>query len=115
MKAGELNRLITIQRRLVGEDAAGQPLQGWDPVPVAQVWANVRGATGMASIRQSSPVDGVAVSMNSYSFRIRYRLGLDAGMRVVFGGQPFDVKQVRMDHAGREWTDLVCEQGGNDG
>lgn len=115
LRAGSLNRLIRIERRLAGEDAAGQPHEGWDPTPVAEVWANVKGATGMASIRQTSPQDNVAASVNSYSLRIRYREGIDAGMRVVLNGTPFDIKQVRMDYAGREWTDLVCEQGGNDG
>lgn len=113
MQAGELNRRITIQSRQSGEDAAGQPIDTW--VDVASVWANVKGATGMASIRQSGLQDNVSASLNSYSFRIRYRTGLNAGMRVVMTGVPYDVKQVRMDHAGREWTDLVCEQGGNDG
>lgn len=115
MRAGDLNRRIRIERRQVGSDAAGQPLDGWDPAPVATVWANVKGATGMASIRQTSLQDNVAASVNSYSFRIRYREGIDAGMRVVLAGVPYDIKQVRMDHARREWTDLVCEQGGNDG
>lgn len=113
LPAGSLNRRITIQSRIVGEDAAGQPVMTWQDV--ATVWADVRGATGMASIRQSSPIDGVAVSMNSYSFRIRFREGLDAGMRVLYAGQAFDVKHVRMDFSGREWTDLVAELGGNDG
>jgi len=115
VKAGQLNRRIRIERKLEGEDVAGQPQEGWDPTPVAEVWANVKGATGMASIRQTSPQDNVAASVNSYSFRIRYREGIDDGMRVVLNDVPFDIKQVRMDHAGREWTDLVCEQGGNDG
>lgn len=113
MKAGDLNDLITIQQRQAGEDEAGQPVLTW--VDFVQVWANVRGATGMASIRQSGMQDNVAASINSYSFRIRYLEGIDAGMRVLLNGQPFDIKQVRMDFAKREWTDLVCEQGGNDG
>lgn len=113
MKAGDLSRLITIQSRDTGTDAAGQPVQTW--ATVASVWADVRGATGMAAIRQSSPVEGVALEANSYSFRIRYRTGLDAGMRVTLGSDVYDIKQVRMDHAGKVWTDLVCETGGNDG
>jgi SPP1 family predicted phage head-tail adaptor len=113
VKAGELNRQIVIQSRDAGEDAAGQPVDTW--TTLATVWANVRGATGMGSIRQSANQDGVAVELNSYSFRIRYRTDVDAAKRVVFGGQNFDVKQVRHDHAGKEWTDLVCEVGGNDG
>lgn len=113
MEAGELNRRITIQSRQSGEDEAGGPLTTW--VDVASVWADVRGTTGMGSIRQSSEMGGVAVELNQYSFRIRYRTGLNAGMRIVFGGQNYDVKFVRQDLAGREWTDLVAEVGGNDG
>ncbi len=113
MRAGALNRRITLQSRDTGYDEAGQPVDTW--TDVAEVWANVRGQTGMGSIRQSVPQDGVAVEMNSYSFRVRFREGLNAGMRVVYSGQNFDVKQVRMDFDKRKWTDLVCELGGNDG
>lgn len=110
MDIGALNRRITIQRRQTGEDEAGQPLLGWEDV--ASVWANVLGQTGLGTIKTSGTV---AAAIKAYSFRIRFREGLDEGMRVVLAGSPFDVKQVRMDYAGREWTDLVCEVGGSDG
>lgn len=113
MQAGALNRQIVIQTRTAGEDSAGQPVQTWTDTHT--VWANVLGATGMASIRQSSPREGVSTEINSYSFRIRFKEGLTAGMRVVYNSQNFDVKQVRMDFGGRDYTDLVCEFGGNDG
>lgn len=113
MEIGKLNSRIVIQSRDSGEDAAGQPVQTW--TTLATVWANILGATGMGSIRQSAPRDGVAVELNSYSFRIRHRTDVDAAERVVFGGQNYDVKQVRHDFAGKEWTDLVCEVGGADG
>lgn len=103
MEVGSLNRRIVIQSRDAGTDDAGQPVQTW--TTLATVWANVKGATGMGSIRGS--LDGVEV--NAYSFRIRYRTDVDAAERVVFGGQNYDVKSVRHDHAGREWTDMVCE------
>jgi SPP1 family predicted phage head-tail adaptor len=113
VKAGDLNRQIVIQSRDTGEDAAGQPVDTW--TTLATVWANIAGATGMGSIRQSAVREGVAVELNSYSFRIRYRTDVDAAKRVVFDGQNYDVKQVRHDKANREWTDLVAELGGNDG
>lgn len=110
MKAGTLNRRITIQRRATGTDAAGQPLQTW--ADVATVWANILGNTGMASIRHAGEV---SAAIKRYSIRIRFREGLDEGMRVVYAGQNFDIKEVRMDYPGREWTDLVVELGANDG
>lgn len=109
MKAGSLRNLILLQTRDSGTDAAGQPVQTW--TDLASVWADVRGANGMQTIK--APLDGVEI--NWYSFRIRYRTDVDAAKRVVFNGQNYDVKQVRHDFARKEWTDLVCEVGGNDG
>lgn len=108
--AGKLNRRVTIQQRTAGQDASGQPMLTW--TDVATVWANIAGDTGLGSIRASGDLPA---PVKRYSFRIRFREGLDEGMRVVYGGQNFDVKTVRMDYAGREWTDLVCELGANDG
>lgn len=109
---GSLNRQITIQAKQAGVDAAGQPLDVW--TDVATVWANVKGETGMASIRKTLPRDGVAMSLDAYSFRVRFMTGIVAGMRVLYEGTAFDILQVRMDYAGRIWTDLVCEAGRHD-
>lgn len=109
LNVGTLNRLITIQAKQAGVDAAGQPVNTW--TDVAKVWANVKGETGMASIRKTLPRDGVSMSLDAYSFRIRFRTDFTAGMRVLYQGTAFDILQVRMDYAGRVWTDLVCETG----
>lgn len=110
LAAGKLNRRVTIQKRTDGTDAAGQPLLTWEDV--ATVWANVAGDTGLGTIRNAGDVPA---AIKRYSVRIRFREGLDEGMRVLLGAVPFDIREVRMDYAKREWTDLVCEQGGNDG
>jgi SPP1 family predicted phage head-tail adaptor len=109
MKAGTLRNLILLQTRDSGTDDAGQPVQTW--TDLASVWADIRGANGLNTIKAS--LDGVEI--NAYSFRIRYRTDVDAAKRVVYGGQNYDVKQVRHDHARKEWTDLICAVGGNDG
>lgn len=104
LAAGKLNRRVTIQQRIDGQDDAGQPIDVW--ADVATVWANVAGDTGLATIRASGDLPS---PVKRYSFRIRFRDGLDEGMRVIYGAQQYDIKAVRMDFAGREWTDLVCE------
>jgi SPP1 family predicted phage head-tail adaptor len=109
VKAGSLRNQIVLQSRDNGTDDAGQPVQTW--TTLATVWADIRGANGLNAIKAS--LDGVEI--NAYSFRIRYRTDVDAAKRVVFNGQNFDVKQVRHDHARKEWTDLICEVGGNAG
>lgn len=103
--AGSLNRQVTIERRVAGEDAAGQPVESWETV--ATVYANIATQTGLGSARDMQ--GDIATSIARYSIRMRYREGLDSGMRVMASGQVFDVKQVRMDFADRVWTDLVCE------
>lgn len=112
LAAGKLNRLITIQQRGVTVDALNQPLPAWTTLSV--VHAHVLGATGMANIRQTATSDeGLSREQNSYSFRIRYRTDVTAKMRVMMDGEFYDIRQVRHDHANREWSDLVCEVGGN--
>ena len=105
LDAGKLNRRITIERRVAGEDAAGQPIEGWEPV--ATVWADIRTPRGLGAVRDMQ--GDIAASIARYSIGIRYLEGLDSGMRIRTQGQVFDVKQVRMDYAERIWTDLVCE------
>jgi len=110
LAAGDLNRRITIQQHVEGQHEDGQPFDDWQDV--ATVWANVKGQSGLGAIKAAQDVP---LSVTRYSFRIRYRTGLDAGMRVLLGTDAYDITLVQMDEAGREWTDLVCNRGGNNG
>lgn len=111
LPAGALKRPITIQTSSGGRDGAGQPIKVW--TDLVRTWANVKSQTGMGAIVGAQ--SDVAISVTRYSFRIRYRAGLDAGMRVLMGGIPYDITSVQMDEDEREWTDLVCNRGANDG
>lgn len=102
MNAGSLNRRITLQRRAVGQDATGQPIETWQDV--ATVWANIRHLSGAESIKADQDVSVVRASI-----RIRYRAGLDAGMRVHHGATVYEVKAVLPDEQRREHVDLSCE------
>lgn len=114
LAAGFLNARIEIHSREQVRDELNQPTDVW--MLQQRRWAFVKGNTGMATIRQSASQDGVTRDMNFYSFRVRYSpQGIDSGMRVFYAGRYFDIKQIRHDFVRREWTDLVCETGGNDG
>ena len=103
MRAGQLNRRVTIERKTGGVDAIGQPLpEGWETF--AQVWANVRFLSGSEAIKADAQTSVVKASI-----RIRYRTGIDAGMRVIHGAAIYEIKAVLPDEVRREYLDLVCE------
>ena len=109
---GARNRLLVIEKRVDGVDAANQPLDDWEFV--MRRWGESKTASGMAAVRAAE--QGVTAVPGRYSWRINYTPdGIDIGMRANYKGVLFDIRDIRHDHANREHTDLVCEQGGNDG
>lgn len=100
MNAGKLNRRVTIEQRSSTVDAIGQPVETW--TTVATVWADIRFQRGLESLRADS-----TTSIARASVRIRYRAGINAGMRVVQGSTTFNIIAVLPQ--GREWIDLSCE------
>lgn len=109
MRAGQLKSQITIQAKTTSVDEYGEPLPGvW--TDVATVWADIKHISGMETLRS-----GVELSVVRASIRIRYRTGLSAGMRAVHGARVYDIRAALPDEASREYVDLVCEIGANQG
>lgn len=107
MRAGDLNRRITIQRRGEATDSWGSPVPGAENwLEVAQTRASIETLSGLGTIK----ADAQAATVKA-SIRVRWRTDLAAGMRVLHGGTVYDVKVVLPDVAGREHVDLVCEVG----
>lgn len=97
-----LNRRINIERHNAGFDDLGQPVDTWELV--AAVWADIKHLSGLSTIKS-----GADVSIVQASIRIRYRTGLDAGMRVVHGADIYDIRAVLPD-GGKQFVDLVCQK-----
>lgn len=102
MQAGRLNRRCVLQTPGTAQDELGQPIPGW--TDVASVWADIRMKSGLESIKAGAPVSVVPASI-----RIRYRAGVNAGMRVLVDAVPYEVLAVQPDVGGREYVDLVCQ------
>lgn len=102
MQAGRLNRRCTLQAPGTTQDELGQPIPGW--TDVATVWGDVRLRSGLESIKA-----GAQVSVVQASIRIRYRAGLNAGMRLVHNLQAYEILAVQPDVGGREYVDLICQ------
>ena len=102
MQAGRLNRRCVLQTPGTAQDELGQPIPGW--TDVATVWGDVRLRGGLESIKA-----GASVSVVQASIRIRYRAGVNAGMRVVHNLTAYNITAVQPDVGGREFVDLVAE------
>ena len=102
MQAGRLNRRCQLQSPPQSVDELGQPIPGW--TDVATVWASIRHLSGVEAIKADAVTSTVKASI-----RIRYRTGLNAGMRVVHGAQVYSIEAVMPDVGGREFVDLVTE------
>lgn len=103
MRAGTLNRRVTILKPGPSVDEIGQPIDS-GPVEVAKVWANVLYTSGLETIK-----GGAETSVTKASIRIRYRTDIDASMTVLHGSTTYQIKAVLPDEARREYLDLVCE------
>jgi SPP1 family predicted phage head-tail adaptor len=93
---------ITIQRRATAVDAIGQPTDTWEDV--CTTYADPRNQRGLEALRS-----GTQVSTVKTSFRIRNRAGLNAGMRVLWLGVPYNIVAV-LPQGRREVIDLACER-----
>lgn len=102
MQAGRLNRRCLLQSASTATDEIGQPIPGWDDV--ATVWADIRMKSGLEAIKA-----GAVVSTVQASIRIRYRAGVNAGMRLVHNLQAYEILAVQPDVGGREYVDLVAQ------
>jgi len=100
--AGALDRRVTVQARTDLQDAAGQPLESWSDV--VTVWAGRRLLSGLEVIK-----GGADVSTVQASYRLRYRAGLNAGMRLIDGSESWDIQAV-LDKREDGAVDLVCRR-----
>lgn len=104
MQAGTLRDRIHIQRKTGGADDWGTPLpEGWENISPGRIAASVLHKSGLGTIKADAEVSIVRASI-----RIRRRSGLDAGMRVLFDGNVYELKAV-LPGPTREYIDLVCE------
>jgi SPP1 family predicted phage head-tail adaptor len=109
MKSGRLNRRVTIQQKVAGQDATGQPSLTWQDV--VTTWGEFRTRNGAQLIEDSA----IEISTVQMTLRIRYRAGLNAGMRVLLGSDVYEIKAVLPNEAKRDYVELLIAKGANDG
>jgi SPP1 family predicted phage head-tail adaptor len=114
LRAGSLDQRVQLQRRQDVQGASGAITTTW--CHVATVWANVRYASGMETVR-----NGVQFAAAKASVRIRYRRDMAEGTtaaglwRVIHRGLVHDVQSVLPGPTRLEYLDLVCTAGQSNG
>lgn len=94
MRAGELDRRITIASFTESQNAYGEPVKTWNTL--ATVWANVKPASGREFFNSNQRVAEVDTI-----FKIRYRDDVTPQMRVLYNGSIYDIKSI-LEIGGRE-------------
>lgn len=113
MSQGKKNRYVAIEHKVGTRNEYNQVVDTW--FPLIWRWAEILGDTGRSSIRAAE--DGLPVNVNRVSIRINYdkQKLVKEDMRVTYMGTVYDIRGIRHDEAKRKFTDLICEEGGNNG
>jgi SPP1 family predicted phage head-tail adaptor len=104
MRAGKLDKTITIERFTSTVDDYGTPVETWATV-----------ATVRAQLIQSTTEEFMKgwgeQSQAAVIFRIRHLAGIDPADRITYAGRAYDLKEVK-ELGRREGIDLRCVAAG---
>lgn len=103
MNPGSLNRRITIQKQTSARNAEGVASKEWEPVTT--VWAGIEYLRGREYFQAASINSEVTARI-----RIRYRQGLTAHMRVVYGERIFEIINVFDIEEKHREIHLMCKE-----
>lgn len=101
MRAGQLDRRITLEAATDAQDETGAPIEVW--TPIGTVWASRRDTSGRERVHA-----GAETAIADAVFRIRWRAGLTAKMRLIEGDEIWDITALGESIQRRVWIDLTC-------
>lgn len=87
LRAGELDRPITIEHKGVARNSLGEQIESWGPW--AKCFAKFEPQSGGESIEASQ-----RTAAQMAKFTIRYRAGVTPEMRIQHDGRPWDILDV---------------------
>ncbi|OEZ80989.1 phage head-tail joining protein [Janthinobacterium sp. HH104] len=109
MRAGQLDRRVTIERPGMVEGEYGPQPGGWVPF-AARVPAQVKDALPSKS---ETVQEGLSVATHPARLRIRYLRGITSAMRITLHGDTDEVFQIvggPAEIGRREWLEMTIEQ-----
>jgi SPP1 family predicted phage head-tail adaptor len=111
MRAGRLRHRITLQQLVAGspqQKATGEPDESW--VDYLETWASVEPLSGRELFAAQEHHSEITTRI-----RVRYRAGITAKMRVVFGQGIYNIHAILNREMRNIELELLCSQGMNDG
>jgi len=112
ISAGRLNKRITIQQLVASSpefNDLGEPQRSWDTFH--PVWAAVEPLQGGEFWAQQEQIKSELTSR----VRIRYLLGVTAGMRILYGSRILDIHSVIDPKEKHVEMQLMCSEGVSNG
>ena len=106
--AGALQHRLVLQTRNPSADGGGGDLgDPWAaPVTVATLWGDVRPLNGDERLRAMKLENRV-----THRIAVRYRAGVTADMRIVFGTRTFNIRAAIDVGERRRNLELLCDEG----
>ncbi|WP_174286636.1 phage head closure protein [Sphingomonas bacterium] len=104
LRPGDLRQRVTIQEVSETLNAGGGKTKAWNDV--ATVWAQVTPSSGGEAFAQ-----GVARNTQFYKVLIRYRAGVTPRNRMVWNGQPLNIRTCSDPDGTREALQMMAESG----
>ena len=106
MRAGRLNKRVTIQAPATGQDELGQPIIGWENLVTAgdgTIAAEVKDQSGREYVAAGAVQAAVLTTIT-----IRPRDGVAASMRVLHGADIYGIEAVLRPY--RDQMALMCKR-----
>jgi SPP1 family predicted phage head-tail adaptor len=105
---GQLDRRITIQRKVIGSDVSNQHnVLDWENIPCNPVtWAYVNEKSGQ-EVFQADQLVGVTAC----DFIIRFRRDVDIEHRILYNSKVYNIQAI-LEIGRREFLRITCESGG---
>ncbi|MGF7130518.1 SPP1 family predicted phage head-tail adaptor [Paraburkholderia sp. EB58] len=111
MRAGKLDKRITIQQRIDGKNSTGGMVSNW--VTFAERWASVNNLSGTE--RFATTHEGGETADARTVVTMRYLPGVIETMRVQYGGKVFNIRFVNDVLEQHETLILTCDTGASEG
>lgn len=106
--AGDMDRRVTIEAPGEVQDAAGEPVKTWAPIPNGVVWGEKIELSGTELFRAQQTDSRVTTQ-----WTIRHRYDVDGRMRVVDGKSVYDILSAYEGPGRRVWLVLLCSRSAN--